>query len=332
MMIRAATSNAGTVEIVWKEMPVCDEHSIVVKAQYSAISTGTELMTLRGKGTVFLGNSGVGIVAAKGGSVHHLEVGQRVACYGVPAHAEYYSVPKLLATAVPDHVDGREAAFAGLGTIAIQALRQADLRFGETAAVAGLGILGQIVAQIADAVGCPVVALDLNAFRCGMLTQTANIAAYESGDELAEAVKRHTAGTGADCVLLCAGSADDTLIDQGLKWIRDRGKIVIVGVPNTTFSRNALFRKEAEILISRAGGPGRYDPSYEQLGNDYPIGYVRWTQGRNLAEFIRLLAAKRLRIKPLITHTYRFEQIAEAYNTCKDLPQSTLGVLIGYDS
>lgn len=273
----------------------------------------------------------MGIVAAKGAQVRHLEVGQRVACYGVPAHAEYYSVPKLLAVPVPEQTDGREAAFAGLGTIAVQALRQADLRFGETAAVVGLGILGQIVAQIADAASNPVVAMDLNDYRCGMLTQTTGIAACGSADELTSAVGALTANTGVDSVLLCAGSATDTLIDQGLGWIRDRGKIVIVGVPNTTFSRNAMFRKEAEILISRAGGPGRYDSSYEQFGNDYPIGYVRWTQGRNVAEFIRLLAAGRLRLLPLISHVYPFDQIAEAYDTCLNEPQSTLGVLIEYE-
>lgn len=330
MMIRAARSNAGIVEIVQKEKPVCDDHSIVVKAQYSAISTGTELMTLRGKGTVFMGNSGVGIVVEKGAGVHHVEVGQRIACYGVPAHAEYYSVPKLLAAPVPEHVDGVEAAFVGLGAIAIQSLRQADLRFGETAAVVGLGILGQVVAQIADAAACPVVTMDLNEYRCEVLRRTSKIVACHSADELTAAVKELTLGIGVDGVLLCAGSPTDTLIDQGIGWVRDRGKIVIVGVPNTTFTRNALFRKEAEIVVSRAGGPGRYDPTYEQMGNDYPIGYVRWTEGRNTAEFIRLLAANRLRIQPLISHRFAFEQIAEAYETCMKEPQSTLGVLIEY--
>ncbi|MDF2725948.1 MAG: hypothetical protein K0Q59_5626 [Paenibacillus sp.] len=330
MMIRAARSNAGIVEIVQKEMPACDAHSLVVKAQYSAISTGTELMTLRGKGTVFMGNSGVGTVVEKGAEVRHVEVGQRIACYGVPAHAEYYSVPKLLAVPVPEHVDGAEAAFTGLGAIAIQALRQADLRFGESAAVVGLGILGQIVAQIAEAAACPVAALDINEYRCDVLRRTSNIAACPSADELTAAVRELTSGSGVDSVLLCAGSPTDTLIDQSIGWLRDRGKVVIVGVPNTTFTRNALFRKEAEIVISRAGGPGRYDPTYEQMGNDYPIGYVRWTEGRNTAEFIRLLADNRLRIRPLISHTFAFDQIAEAYETCINAPQSTLGVLIEY--
>lgn len=314
-----------------RELPVPGEHQVLIRTEYSAISTGTETMVLRGKtdGTR-LGYNSVGIVVEKGAGVEKLEIGQRVACYGEGAHADYRLVSKFLAAPVPDHVDPEEAAFAGLGTIAIHAIRQSGMQFGETAVIVGLGILGQIGAQIANAAAYRVVALDLLPARCELLrTILPEAVVYTRAEEVHLALSDRM-GAGADSVLLFGGGKADGLLDQGIGWLRDRGNIVIVGVPDTTFTRNALFHKEAQIRICRAGGPGRYDARYEQEGFDYPDGYVRWTEGRNVAEFVRLLAGRRLSLKPLIRHRFDFKEIDQAYRLCTEAPEQTMGVLIRY--
>ncbi|MFC3772563.1 zinc-binding alcohol dehydrogenase [Paenibacillus sp. GCM10012303] len=324
-------ARTGRIVLEERELPVPGEHQVLIRTECSAISNGTETMVLRGKADgIRLGYNSVGIVVAKGAGVENVEIGQRVACYGEGAHADYRLVPKFLTAPVPDHVDPEEAAFGGLGAIAIHALRQAGMQFGETAVIVGLGILGQIGAQIASAAAYRVVALDLLAARCELLrTILPDAAVYDRAEEVQPALS-HIAGNGADSVLLFGGGKGDGLIDCGIGWLRDRGNIVIVGVPDTTFTRNALFHKEAQIRICRAGGPGRYDARYEQEGFDYPDGYVRWTEGRNVAEFVRLLAGRKLSLKPLIRHRFDFQDIDQAYRLCKEAPEQTMGVLIRY--
>ncbi|MDF2658844.1 MAG: zinc-binding alcohol dehydrogenase [Paenibacillus sp.] len=329
-MQQQTIARLGEAVIVERELPQPGEHQIVVKTEYSAISIGTETMVLRGNanGTA-LGYNAVGIVVDKGAGVRHLDIGQRVACYGGGSHADYRLASKYLASPVPDHVDPEEAAFVGLGAIAIHAVRQAELQFGETMVVVGLGILGQITAQIADAAAYRVIGFDIEASRCDLFRSTVRRAIGCSQVEQVAAALGE--GPGADTVLLCGGHKSDQLLDQAIKWVRDRGSIVIVGVPNTSFNRNALFYKEAQIRISRAGGPGRYDDNYEQAGFDYPIGYVRWTEGRNVEQFVHLLAEKRLSVKKLIRHRFDFANIDQAYRLCMDTPEQTMGVLIRYD-
>jgi 2-desacetyl-2-hydroxyethyl bacteriochlorophyllide A dehydrogenase len=324
-------ARSGKTVVEERERPAPGEHQVLVRTEYSAISTGTETMILRAKANVpGLGYNSVGIVVEKGAGVDHLELGQRVACYGEGAHADYRLVPKFLAAPVPDSVDPEEAAFAGLGAIAIHALRQAALQFGEKAVIVGLGILGQIAAQIAQAAAYRVVALDIRPERCEMLKALLPEATVCSCAEEVTAATRSATGAGADSVLLFTGGKTAGLLDQGIGWLRDRGNIVIVGVPDTAFTRNALFHKEAQIRICRAGGPGRYDSKYERDGFDYPEGYVRWTEGRNVEEFVRLLAEKRLALKPLIRHRFDFKDIDRAYRLCLDAPEKTMGVLIRY--
>lgn len=331
--MRKAMSQAGKVELQEVEIPRPGEQFVLIKSEASAISTGTELAVLSKKMTVPLGNSGIGIVQEVGSAVTHLKQGDRVAVYGVATHAEYYLAPKHLTALVPAHVNGEEAAFTGLGAIAIQALRQADIHFGEIVVIVGLGILGQIIAQIADAAACHVIAMDVLEERCSLLKKTVPSAQVcSSNEELADKIKEITGGIGADTVLICAGSKDSELIDQAIGHLRDRGKIVIVGVPKGEFTRDALFVKEAQILISRAGGPGRYDERYEIEGIDYPIGYVRWTEGRNTNEFIRLLADGRLRIAPLISHRFDFSQTPQVYQLCQDSPRECMGIVLTHQS
>jgi threonine dehydrogenase-like Zn-dependent dehydrogenase len=172
--------------------------------------------------------------------------------------------------------------------------------------------------------------MDLMETRCAMLEAAGVQNVCRTPEQVKERVAEATGGKGADCVLICANTKQHRLIDQALDWIRDKGKIVIVGDTNTEFERNKLFAKEAQITISRAGGPGRYDKAYEQEGVDYPYGYIRWTLQRNLDEFARLLASGRMNLKPLITGIYRLEQLEEAYNQAERAPAETMGTLIEF--
>ncbi|PYI53777.1 zinc-dependent alcohol dehydrogenase [Paenibacillus flagellatus] len=328
--MKAARSIDGRLEIADIPVPETTDRSVLVRTEYSAVSTGTELMVLRKGINAFLGYSATGIVKEAGAGVDHVKVGQRIVCYGAHTHADYFHASRNHVAPIADHVDPREAAFAGIATIALQGLRQADLRFGETVVVLGLGIVGQLAAQIAHAAAYRVIAMDLMETRCAMLEQAGLGDVCRSPEQLRDRVREATRGQGADCVLICANTKEHRLIDQALDWIRDKGKIVIVGDTNTEFDRNKLFAKEAHITISRAGGPGRYDADYEREGRDYPYGYVRWTLQRNLDEFARLLGSGRLNLKPLISGVYRLEQLEEAYERAKLAPAETMGLLLRF--
>lgn len=315
--MKAVAAQHGKVIIADIERPPLPAGHVRIRTEYSAISPGTEMTIIKkssGQQTI-IGYSAVGIVVELGNQVSNLTVGQRVACYGAPfvRHAEELAVPSNLTAVVPDHVDPEEAAFAGLGAIAIHALRVADLRFGESAVIVGLGILGQIIAQISSAAANQVLGYDLNKERVLSMKQHIEHV-YDSQEELEHQIPALTGGFGADSVILCAGGSGEELINSSMKWIRDKGKIVIVGDLTMNFSRGLMFGKEAQVLISRAGGPGRYDTDYELENKDYPIGFVRWTEGRNVAEYIRLLAEKRISVKPLISRIVPLESAQEAYD------------------
>jgi 2-desacetyl-2-hydroxyethyl bacteriochlorophyllide A dehydrogenase len=331
--VKAVAAIQGTIRSIDTNVPELRAGHVLIRLEYSAISPGTELhMAKRSKDIpLILGYSAVGIIERVADDVTTLRAGQRVACYGAPyvQHAELLSVPVNLTALVPDHVKPEEAAFAGLGAIAIHALRTADLRFGESAVVVGLGILGNLIAQIAAASAYITLGFDLNAERVALQRQTNVSLAYDKQEELEAGIKLATDGIGADSVLLCASGNGEELINSSLQWIRDRGKIVIVGDLTTEFSRGQMFQKEAQVLISRAGGPGRYDAQYERENKDYPIGYVRWTEGRNTREYIRLLAEKRISIAPLISGIYPILQAHEAYESY-NTPSTTMGTLIQY--
>jgi 2-desacetyl-2-hydroxyethyl bacteriochlorophyllide A dehydrogenase len=328
--MKAARSYEGALQVIDIPIPEITDSTVLVKTDYSVISTATELMVLRKRINAFLGYSGTGIVQAVGANVDHVVVGQRVACYGAHTHADYFLAGKQHVVAVPDHVDPQEAAFAGLATIAMQGLRQADLRFGETVVVIGLGLIGQLIARIAHAASYQVFAVDYMEERCRLLEEAGVPNVFRSAEQAEQQILAQTRGHGADCVMICANAKSHRLIDQALNLICDRGKVVIVGDTNTEFDRDKLFAKEAQITISRAGGPGRYDPDYEQGGKDYPYGYVRWTLNRNLEGYVRLLAEGRLSVRSLITNKYPLEQkpLVEAYRISTEQPALVMGSLI----
>lgn len=332
--MKAVAALRGKIVITDVENFVLQEGHVRIKTEFSAISPGTELSFLQkaSEQLSLLGYSAVGIIEDIGENVPGFEIGQRVACYGAPyvRHAEWLTVPSNLITAVPDHVRPEEAAFAGLGAIAIHALRTADLRFGESSVIVGLGVLGQMIAQIAQSAAFQVLGLDLNMSRVQMLQSQGFNQVFSKQELLQEQLSRVTDGHGVDCVILCVGGSNDELINSSLEWIRDKGKIIIVGDISTSFSRRLMFGKEAQVLISRAGGPGRYDSSYENENRDYPIGYVRWTEGRNIGEYIRLLAEKRISVSPLISDCVPLIHAEAAYNNYLN-SSNVMGTLLKYE-
>lgn len=332
--MKAVAALKGRISIVEIESGALPAGHVRVRNEYSAISPGTEMSILRSSSDRpwVLGYSSVGIVEEIGENVTGVAVGQRVACYGAPyvGHAQVIDVPSNLTAAVPEGVSAEEAAFGGLGAIAIHALRVADLRFGESTVVVGLGILGNITAQIGSAAALIVAGMDLNPERVGLLRDRGLAHAFSEQALLEERLPGLTGGYGADSVLLCASGPGQEMFGSAMRWIRDRGKIVVVGDVTTEFSRGQMFGKEAQVLISRAGGPGRYDASYERDNRDYPIGYVRWTEGRNVGEYVRLLAERRIEVAPLITDVYPFERAAEAYEKYEKAPSQVLGTLLKY--
>ncbi|MCX6377117.1 MAG: zinc-binding alcohol dehydrogenase [Armatimonadetes bacterium] len=333
----------GKGDIVVREVapPELGANGILSQTAYSVISSGTETMGIRSRRNKPnpdgkdgpLGYTNSGTVIAVGKDVEGIEVGDKVGNYGSPSafggHVGTCHITRNLFVKLPESVNLREAAFTGLGGIAIQAVRRAGLTFGESAVVMGLGVLGQLIARVSSAAGYQVIATDLLDERL-RIAEHAGIQTLNAGDNIIPAIQQATEGHGADAVLICAASESAEPISQALQMIRFGGRIVMVGVTKMKLDRSLFFAKEADFVISRAAGPGRYDPVYEGEGQDMPYSFVRWTEGRNLREFIRLIAEKRIQVTDLITHELPVDQAAGAYDLVLNRPQETLGVLLKY--
>jgi len=278
-----------------------------------------------------LGYSSAGTIVAVGAGLHGFKVGDRVACAGggYAVHAEYALVPKKLLVRLPDEVDFESAAFATLGAIALHGFRLAQPQLGEYVAVIGLGLLGLLTVGIARAAGCQVFGVDLNPQRVDLALQTG--AEAVTRDQAEEAAMSWSRGRGADCVLICADTPSDDPVNLAGTIARDRANIVAVGAVGLNFPRALYFQKELSFVNSRSYGPGRYDPEYEEGGHDYPIGFVRWTEGRNLEAIIDLLAQNHLNVNPLITHRFPIDDAPEAYELITGKREEPfLGVLLTY--
>ncbi|RME98427.1 MAG: oxidoreductase, partial [Chloroflexi bacterium] len=230
------------------------------------------------------GYSAAGRVIAKDDAVTDLQIGDRVACAGAKyaSHAQIIGVPRNLAAPVPPAVQPQHAAFTTLGAIAMQGVRRAGVQMGETVVVVGLGLLGQLTAQMLRVAGCRVIGLDLVESRVNLARQLGlDLGIQPDQTDALAAVKSFTGGVGADAVLLCAGTGSSGPVNQAFKMARERGRVVIVGAVGMNLERADFYTREQDLLISRSYGPGRYDPTYEEQGLDYPIGYVRWTENRD---------------------------------------------------
>ncbi len=265
-----------------------------------------------------LGYSLAGEVLGVGASVEGIAVGDRVACAGAghANHAGVVAIPGNLFVPVPQGVADEDAAYVTLGAIAMHGVRQADQQFGATVMIVGLGLVGQITLQLCRAAGYKVIGLDLDEAKLDLARkQGAFIAAKPDAPDLAADIAAATDGHGVDAALLTAGSRDSGApFAMVAGHCRDRAKIVVVGDVKMDISRDVYFKKELEVLQSRSYGPGRYDPDYEEKGRDYPIGYVRWTERRNMAAFLDMVAAGQLDMQALTTHRFPITDAARAYD------------------
>jgi predicted dehydrogenase/threonine dehydrogenase-like Zn-dependent dehydrogenase len=360
----------GLNQIVVDEVPdpVVTPHHVIVRPHFSLISSGTETASIHRGGAVgavaenpsyigkildvmknegpvrttrevlaklseyaVLGYSGAGVVVDRHSSVPDLEIGDRVAYGGEgTGHAESILVGRNLVARIPENVPFEHACFTTLGSIALNAVRIANISLGEKVAVIGLGLVGQLIAQLAHLQGGYVIATDLRSDRVGLALRAGADAALAGGSEFPQQIKTLTDGIGVDCVIVAAAAKSDAPCRLAVEICRDRGRIVDVGAVELSFPWYETYLKEIRIYMARAYGPGSYDASYERQGRDYPLPYVRWTERRNMEEFLRLSSQGRLRIEDLITHRFPLEEAPKAYEVIMDSSQNSLAVLLKY--
>ena len=280
---------------------------------------------------VALGYSCAGTVLEVGNQVQQFAPGDRVACAGqnYASHAETVSVPKNLCVKIPESVDFEDASFVTLGAIALQGVRQADPRLGERIAVIGLGLVGQLTVQLLKASGCQVLACDLD-------TSKAQLAQQLGADEVTSLitikhdVESFSHSQGVDAVIITASTKESGPVEIAGDISRKKGRVVIVGAVGMNIPRDTYYQKELELRLSTSYGPGRYDPHYEEHGADYPFGYVRWTENRNMEAFLSLIQQRKIDVRKLISHRYPIIEAEKAYALILDQASSYMGVLISY--
>jgi predicted dehydrogenase/threonine dehydrogenase-like Zn-dependent dehydrogenase len=280
-----------------------------------------------------LGYSAAGIVLEVGVGVTGFKAGDRVAAAGAgyASHAEVVWVPENLCVFIPDGVGFEEAAFVMLGGIALHGVREAALTLGERAVVLGLGLLGLLSVQLLKAQGCRVIGVDLDRQKCALAKELgADLGLVPGLDDVEEAVANFTGGLGADAVIITAASQDNRPILLAESVARERARLVMVGVAELSLTRKSFWEKELTFSVSKAAGPGSIAPLYEAKGFDYPIAYVRWTERRNLAAFLDLIAQGRLQTNPLITHRFPIDEALQGYDLILKNLAPYIGVVLTY--
>ena len=306
---------------------------VIEKARREGILTTLESAFNRLDQPLALGYSSSGTVIQIGEGVTNYKIGDRVVCSGGghAVHAEFALIPENLAAHLPENVDFESGAFATLGAIALNGLRLAGPQVGEKVAVIGLGLLGLVTVQVAAAAGCEVFGVDISPARI-KFAQNLGIEAGTNRRAL-EQYQSLTHGRGFDHVLICADTPSDDTVELAGIIARDRGHVVSLGVVGLNLPRKLYYEKELLFQVSRSSGPGRYDLDYEEKGVDYPPGYVRWTEGRNLESFVDLISNGKINVKPLITHRFGIEDAKNAYDLITGKTKAAyLGVLLTYDT
>lgn len=362
----------GIKDMIVEEVPdpIAGPHHVLVRPVFSLISSGTETASIHQEGVLkevadnpshigkvlavmkangplptirevrakfsefaALGYSGAGIVVEKHPTVTDLELGDRVAYGGEgTGHAETIVTGRNLVARVPDEVGFDHACFATLGSIALNGVRISGVGLGDRVAVIGLGLVGQLVAQLARLQGAVVIATDLRPERVELAKSLGVQRPIYGGSSLTEQVMAATDGKGADCVIIAAAAKSSAPCKLALDICRDRGRIVVIGAVEMEFPWNDMYLKEIQLFMARAYGPGSYDPSYEKQGRDYPFAYVRWTENRNMEEFLRLVGRGDVKLDSLITHRFPLSDGPQAYSTIMDPASNSLAVLLEYQT
>jgi predicted dehydrogenase len=360
----------GLKDIIVDEVPdpVVTSHHILVRPLYSLISSGTETASIHQEGMLksvadnpshlskiwkvlkvqgpvstfnevraklkeyaVLGYSGAGVIVEKHATVSHFEIGDRVAYGGEgTGHGETILVGQKLAVKVPENVAAEHACFATLGSIALNGVRIAQISLGEHVAVIGLGLVGQLVAQLARLQGASVLAIDLKPERVELAHRLGADHGQLASSSLREQVESIGNGRGVDCVIIAAAAKSAAPCQQAVEICRDRGRIIDIGAVELAFPWYEMYLKEIQFFMARAYGPGSYDPNYEKKAQDYPLPYVRWTENRNMEEFLRLVSIGRVQLQPLITHEFALEEASVAYQTILDPSSGSLAVVLNY--
>lgn len=277
-----------------------------------------------------LGYCNVGEVLEAGSGVNGFSVGERVASNG--KHAEVVSVPANLCAHIPEAVSDEEAAFTVIGAIALQGIRLVQPTLGEAVVVTGLGLIGQITVQLLRAHGCRVLGIDFDSAKLAMAKSFgADVVNLGAGEDPVQTAERFSRGRGVDAVIVTAATKSSEPIHQAALMCRKRARIVLVGVVGLELSRDDFFKKELTFQVSCSYGPGRYDANYEDKGQDYPVGYVRWTEQRNFEAVLDMMADGRLDVKPLISHRFPLDETDAAYSIVGGREPS-LGILLEYPS
>lgn len=281
------------------------------------------------------GYSAAGIVEAVGAGVKNITPGDFVACAGnqYAYHSEFIRVPENLCVLIPEGVSFEEASSVTMGAIALQGVRRASPTLGESFVVIGLGLLGQLTVQLLNANGCRTIGIDLDRERIQKAKDLGmNIGITPDQVNDFEHVARLTDGFGADGVIITAATHSDSVVSTAFKMCRKKGRVVLVGDVGLNLNRSDFYAKEIDFFISSSYGPGRYDTKYEEQGLDYPIGYVRWTENRNMAEYLRLVAEEKIKLLPLVSGTFTVEDAPLAYQSLSSSPGSSMMVLLTYPS
>lgn len=258
-----------------------------------------------------LGYSCVGEVVEVGRNINDISPGDKVACCGqdIANHAEFVTVPRNMASKVPPETDLRQASLSTIGAIVIHSLHRGEVSFGQTVVVYGMGLLGQIAAEILNAAGCKVIGIDISKDRVNDAKLSLGITSASPVPE----VMNFTKNRGADVVIITAKADTSEVINNAMEMTRKKGKVVIVGHVNLDLQRKPFYEKELDVLISRAYGPGRHDINYEKKGLDYPIDYVRWTIGRNMESFLDLIHDKKIDLSYLLENEVAITDVESAY-------------------
>jgi len=313
-------------------------HDVISKVRRDGILSAIQAVRSRLDQPQNPGYSSAGTVLAVGEGVTDIQPGDRVACAGAgfAVHAEIACVPRLLVARIPSSSTGNEvsfdeAAFSTLGAVALHGVRTSEAKLGDLVAVIGLGLLGQLTVQLLKAAGCRVLGMDIDPSRADLARQLGADACASSATVFRDLCSDCSHGLGVDSVQIAAETSSSDPVNLAGLISRDRAIVVAVGTVGIDIERKAYYEKELDFRISRSYGPGRYDAAYEQKGRDYPIGYVRWTETRNMEAFLRLLAEGKIRILPLITHRFAVEHAIDAYDLITGRTREAfLGVVIQY--
>src|ERR1022692_515837 len=325
---------AGRENLIGKARARPDQaRQVIEKARQDGVRQTLQTVRARLDQPTALGYSSAGVVLEVGARVRGLAPGDRVACGGGDhaVHADVVQVPGNLCVPLPDSVSFEGGAFATVGSVAMHGVRQADIRLGERVVVIGLGLVGQLSGQILRAAGCHVVGIDLSdsLLKKALETKAADIAFNRNAlneQELPADVMN------SDAVIITAATKSNDPINLAARLCRDRARVVVVGDVSIDVPRAPYYEREIELRLSRSYGPGRYDREYEERGLDYPIGYVRWTEQRNMSSFVELLASDRMAVDDLILERVPVARASEAYERLVSAAGSPLGIVLQYDS